>query len=88
MTTMTEACPERMDLRAIAQYCIDRNLWSTRDWAESLINQPGTINCYYIDTQIVRNMFTVGENDRMFRDLECEVTTFMGMKPWKGKYPI
>lgn len=72
--------PDRMHLISIAKYCMDRSLWSTRDWALSLIDQPGTIDRYYIDTQIVRNMFTVGTNLSHWHDLECNVTTFMGMK--------
>ena len=83
MTTTTIAStPNRMDLYAVAQYCMDMNWPSTSNWALSLIDQPGTINRYYIDTQIVKNMFTIGENDRLFRELECEVATFVGMKEW------
>lgn len=79
MTTMNEACPERMDLLDIVRYCMNKNMRSVAAWATSLIDQPGTIKSYYIDTQIVKNMFSVGENDRMFKELECEVTTYMGM---------
>ncbi len=80
MTTMNEACPNRMDLMDIIKYCMDKNLRSVARWAADLIDQPGTIKRYYIDTQIVKNMFSVGEDTRLFRELECEVSTHVGMK--------
>ncbi len=64
----------------LIKYCMDKNLRSVARWAADLIDQPGTIKRYYIDTQIVKNMFSVGEDTRLFRELECEVSTHVGMK--------
>jgi hypothetical protein len=71
-----------MDLYAVARYCMDMNLPSTANWATDLIDGPDTINRYYIDTKIVKAMFSVGDSDRLFRELECEVATFIEMKEW------
>lgn len=79
--SIATATPDRMHLIDIAAYCKRKGMNYTTDWAISLIDSADTIDRYYIDTQVIKNMFTLGETDPfMWHALECEVTTFIGME--------
>jgi hypothetical protein len=72
--------PDRMHLIDIAAYCKRKGMSCTTDWAIDLIDSADTIDRYYIDTQVIRDMFTLGGTDlALWHALECEVATFIGM---------
>jgi len=79
--SIATATPDRMHLIDIAVYCKRKGLTNTADWAISMIDSANTIDRYFVDTKVVQNMFTLGGTDPfMWRALQSEVTTFIGME--------
>lgn len=70
---------DRMRLDEVVAFFSICGYKSTASYFMSLINDECTVqyrNAYWVETGILKNHL----GDRLFRELECEVSTLMGME--------
>ena len=91
---LSRKVPNRMTLTDVLEWCFRKGLYSTANHFVGMVGTDAVMkkadhrigDWYYIDTEVVRCYFTRTDNEKLWRELECEVTTMVGLTPEPFEY--
>ena len=86
---LSRKVPNRMTLTDVLEWCFRKKLYSTANHFVGMVGTDAVMkkvdnrigDWYYIDTEVVRCYFTRTDNEKLWLELECEVTTMVGLTP-------
>ena len=82
---LSRKVPNRMTLTDVLEWCFRKGLYSTANHFVGMVHGHLTPcickdNVWYIDTAVLIVHFTVADNDKVWKQMECDVVTFVGLE--------
>jgi len=74
--------PERMRLTEVVAWCMRNGMPNTANYFLGQMKEDAVIckdKIYYIDTAVLIAYFTVADNDKAFKSMQCDVPTLVGL---------
>ena len=77
--------PNRMKLVEVVEWCMKKGMPNTANYMiGQIFDLDDTCICkdnvWYIDTAVLIRHFTVADNDKKWKEMECDVVTFVGLE--------
>lgn len=85
MEILNRNVPNRMKLVDVVAWCMKKDMPNTANYFIGQMYGHLTPcickdNVWYIDTAVLIVHFTVADNDKVWKQMECDVVTFVGLE--------
>ena len=78
---LSRRVPERMRLTDVVAWCMEKDMPNPANYFIGQMHDA--VICkdkvYYIDTAVLIAHFTVADNDKAFKSMQCDVPTMVGL---------